>query len=211
LAHLRAEAGRARQSREQVDHLQQRARELDARTTPLAAPKRRAKTQQVAEEVIEGPVTIGDTVRVRGMDQRGEVVAIASTRGEAEVQLGALKLRVPLDDLERLSRRQARIADAHATTGGTISLPTLHERPTPEMQLDVRGWRVEEVQDAVDQYLNDAYLAGMPSVRILHGKGTGALRQAIRAQLARHPLVKAFESAPNAEGGDGISVVTLAV
>jgi DNA mismatch repair protein MutS2 len=145
------------------------------------------------------------------MDQRGEVVAIAGTRGEAEVQLGALKLRVSLDDLERLSRRQARAADAGAYTGRAISLPTLEERPAPEQQLDLRGWRVEEVHDALDQYLNDAYLAGMPSVRILHGKGTGALRQAVRAQLARHPLVKTFESAPNAQGGDGITVATLAV
>jgi DNA mismatch repair protein MutS2 len=57
--------------------------------------------------------------------------------------------------------------------------------------------------------LNDAYLAGMPFVRLLHGKGTGALRQAIRLDLAHHPLVKSFASAEPREGGDGVTVVNL--
>jgi DNA mismatch repair protein MutS2 len=145
------------------------------------------------------------------MDQRGEVVALAGARGEAEVQMGALKMRVPLDELERLSHRKSRAGESSPAQRRAISLPVLEERPTPDMQLDLRGWRVEEVIEAVDQYLNDAYLAGMPSVRILHGKGTGALRQAVREQLSHHPLVKSFTSAASAEGGDGITVATLAV
>ena len=77
------------------------------------------------------------------------------------------------------------------------------------MQLDVRGWRVDDMLPEVDQYLNDAYMAGMPFVRVLHGKGTGALRQALRQQLTHHPLVKSYASAPANEGGDGVTVVTL--
>jgi DNA mismatch repair protein MutS2 len=61
----------------------------------------------------------------------------------------------------------------------------------------------------VDRYLNDAYMAGMPFVRLLHGKGTGALRQAIRLELAHHPLVKSFASAEPSDGGDGVTVVNL--
>ena len=81
---------------------------------------------------------------------------------------------------------------------------------TPDLQLDLRGWRVEDALEEVDRYLNDAAMAGMPFVRMLHGKGTGALRQAIRQQLSHHPLVKSFASAAPNEGGDGITVVTLA-
>ena len=121
---------------------------------------------------------------------------MSEARGEAEVQLGALKARVPLSDLMRLSRRQARAEG----TPPALTLPSLADRPTPDMQLDLRGWRVEEVLPAVDRYLNDAYLSGMPFVRILHGKGTGALRQAVRDQLAHHPLVKAYTAAPDPEG-----------
>ena len=105
---------------------------------------------------------------------------------------------------------------SNATSAGAtdapalITLPTLAPAETPDLQLDLRGRRVEEVLPEVDSYLNDAYLAGMPFVRLLHGKGTGALRQAIRQQLTKHPLVRGFESASAKDGGDGVTVVTLA-
>jgi len=206
LARLRAQTGRDRMTREQLDEVRAQARGLEELTAPVPTARRRRAQPQPAEELLPGPVAVGDDVRVRSMNQRGEVVSLSEARGDAEVQLGALKVRVPLTDLERLSRRQARAGDAAAA----LSLPSLAERPTPDMQLDLRGWRVEEVLPAVDRYLNDAYLSGMPFVRILHGKGTGALRQAIREQLAHHPLVKTYTTAPHAEGGDGVTVATLA-
>jgi DNA mismatch repair protein MutS2 len=208
LARLRAAAGRPQLTREAQDELRGQARALEERIAAEPTPTRRRRSAQAqeTEERLPGPVVVGDTVRVRGMDQRGEVVSLSEARGEAEVQLGALKARVPLADLERISRRQARAEE----TRPALSLPPLEARPTPDMQLDLRGWRVEEVLPAVDRYLNDAYLSGMPSVRIVHGKGTGALRQAVRAQLAQHPLVKAYAAAPAPEGGDGVTVATLA-
>jgi DNA mismatch repair protein MutS2 len=68
---------------------------------------------------------------------------------------------------------------------------------------------VEAALDELDTYLNDAAMSGMSPVRILHGKGTGALRAAVREQLAHHPLVKSFTSAPPQEGGDGVTIVKL--
>jgi DNA mismatch repair protein MutS2 len=139
------------------------------------------------------------------MDSRGELLSLPDTRGEAEVQLGPLKMRVRAVDLERVSRREAR-----STSGNTmVSLPVLDLATAPETQLDFRGRRVEDVLPDVDRYLNDAYMAGMPFVRLLHGKGTGALRQAIRLELAHHPLVKSFASAEPSDGGDGVTVVNL--
>ncbi|HEX9058289.1 MAG TPA: endonuclease MutS2 [Ktedonobacterales bacterium] len=204
LARVRADVKRQGLSQEQLNELRAQARAVEERTTPIQSRRRKATVPAEAESILPGPLEIGDTVRVRSMEQRGELVGLNEARGEAEVQLGALKVRVPTTDLVRLSRRQARASGQSA-----ISLPPLTERPTPSMQLDLRGWHVEEASPAVDQYLNDAYLAGMPSVRVLHGKGTGALRQAIRDQLAHHPLVRSFESAPRAEGGDGVTVATL--
>jgi DNA mismatch repair protein MutS2 len=139
------------------------------------------------------------------MGQRGEVVSLANGRGEVEVQLGAMKLRVPEGQVERLSRRQVRAAEARL-----VALPSREPTLAPELQLDLRGWRVEDALEEVDRYLNNAALAGMPFVRILHGKGTGALRQAIRQQLSHHPLVKSQASADAKDGGDGITIVTLA-
>ena len=75
----------------------------------------------------------------------------------------------------------------------------------------MRGTRADEAVDRVDRYLNDAYLGSMPWVRIIHGKGTGALRQAIREVLASSPLVQRFEFAGARDGGDGATIVHLAV
>jgi DNA mismatch repair protein MutS2 len=90
-----------------------------------------------------------------------------------------------------------------------VVLPRYEDLPEVATQLDIRGWRVEQALEELDTYLNDAVMLGMSSVRIVHGKGTGALRAAIREQLAHHPLVKSFTSPPPQEGGDGVTIVNL--
>ena len=77
------------------------------------------------------------------------------------------------------------------------------------LQLDLRGARAEEALIELDRYLNDAALAGYDRVRVVHGKGTGALRAAVSEALARHPLVRAHEIAARNDGGEGATVVTL--
>ncbi len=198
---------RRKLNEEQLGNLRERTRRLEERMAvegpKMYRPHRTAAATEGAPVV--GPLEIGDTVLVRSMGQRGELVSLANGRGEVEVQLGAMKLRVPEGQVERLSRRQARVAETRS-----IVLPLREPTLAPELQLDLRGWRVEDALEEVDRYLNNAALAGMPFVRILHGKGTGALRQAIRQQLSHHPLVKSQASADAKDGGDGITVVTLA-
>jgi DNA mismatch repair protein MutS2 len=208
LARMRAEMPRQRVTPEKLSDLRARARALDERAAPLPQPVRppeEPEAAEPAEEVLAGPLQVGDTVRVRTMNSRGELLTLPDARGEVEVQLGPLKMRVRAREVERLSRRQARAE----SEGGVITLPALQPVATPDLQLDLRGQRVEEVLPQVDRYLNDAYLAGMPFVRILHGKGTGALRQAIREQLAHHALVRSYAPAEAKDGGEGITVVTL--
>jgi DNA mismatch repair protein MutS2 len=77
------------------------------------------------------------------------------------------------------------------------------------LELDLRGYRAAEVEAMLDQYLEEAYRAGMPFVRIIHGKGTGALRQVVRDVLAAHPAVAKHEVAPREQGGDGATVALL--
>jgi DNA mismatch repair protein MutS2 len=77
------------------------------------------------------------------------------------------------------------------------------------MELDLRGLRVEEIIPRLDKYLDDAFLAGLPFVRIVHGKGTGALRQAVRQELRSHPLVKSQRPGDDGEGGSGVTVAYL--
>lgn len=205
LARLRKQARNPNLSEERLASLRERARRLEGRTTPTQTPARRPVAAP-EDEREEGALTVGDTVYVRSMGQRGELLSAPDAKGEAEVQVGSLKLRVNVGDLDRLSKRQVRSNEAPPR----IATPTRSPEEAPELQLDLRGWRVEDALEEVEAYLDNAALAGLSFVRLLHGKGTGALRQAIRQQLARNPLVKSFASAAPNDGGDGVTIVTLA-
>jgi len=76
-------------------------------------------------------------------------------------------------------------------------------------EVHLRRLTVDEALLKLDKYLNDAFMAGLYQVRVIHGKGTGTLRQVIRKQLARHPLVKSYRPAEYGEGGAGVTIVTL--
>ncbi|HEY7126260.1 MAG TPA: endonuclease MutS2 [Ktedonobacterales bacterium] len=211
LDQMRVDMNRRRVDLEKVERMRARVSGMEGRLAPVPEPKRRAVQPAAEEAAVSGPLEVGDTVLVRSLNQRGELVSLPDSKGEVEVQLGLLKVRVLLENIERLSKRQARAEEPRTSRASLpgISLPDLGAREVPDMQLDLRGKRVEEVLERVDQYLHDAYMVGMPFVRLLHGKGTGALRQAIREQLAHHPLVRSFAPAAANDGGEGITVVTL--
>jgi DNA mismatch repair protein MutS2 len=77
------------------------------------------------------------------------------------------------------------------------------------MEMDMRGQRVDEGLDALDRYLEKAYLAGLPFVRIIHGKGTGRLRDSVRDALRNSPFIDRFESGGDKEGGEGVTVAHI--
>ena len=147
------------------------------------------------------PVGVGDAVWVAGLGATGEVIALEGD--EAEVQVGRFRVRARLDELEKVADER-RPAPA-------IQQPRITIRhPSPGLELSLRGWRVEEALERLERYLNDAYLAGLPFVRIVHGKGTGALRRAVREHLSGHPLVAEWRPGEEGEGGNGVTVVKLA-
>ena len=205
LGRVRAQLRRHGPGEEQLAELRASINRLEERSAPVA-PKRGIVRRQPHEGAEGGAPAVGDSVYVRSMDAHGELLATANASGNVEVRLGALKVRLPADNVARVSNRQARTEQATVA----ISLPSRPDVETPHLQLDLRGWRVEDGLEEVERYLHDAFMAGMPFVRILHGKGTGALRQAIRQQLARNPMVTSFQSAEARDGGEGITIVTLA-
>ena len=152
------------------------------------------------------PITPGAWVRVRRLGQVGRVVSLSGSG--AEIQVGAFKTRVRLADLEPATRAEAawREEEPVASTD-TVSRPT---GPMPPLEIQLLGWRAEQVGPELDRYLNDAYMAGLPFVRIVHGKGTGVLRQVVREHLTGHPLVRSFDLASAREGGEGVTVAALA-
>jgi len=78
-------------------------------------------------------------------------------------------------------------------------------------EIELRGQTVDEAMPTIEQYLDEAFRAGLPWTRIIHGKGTGTLRRQVRDLLAKHPLVKSYEQAPPQEGGEGVTIAHLAV
>ncbi len=179
------------------------AAEVQARLDALQA----REAQRTATALPAAPPSIGpgDLVTVRGLDQTGEALSAPDDRGEFEVQLGALRMRIKRDQVERV----AHAAAAPAPRPIAVSLPP---RPdSPGLELEVRGHRAEEAIPRLEEYLQSAYLAGLPFVRIIHGKGTGALRRVVREALASSPLVSDFEPADARAGGEGVTIAHLSV
>ena len=210
LSRVKVDISRVNLTRDRLNEDRQRINRLEEKLAPLPEPRKPAKKQEPQEERAEGPLHIGDTVRVLSFGQNAELIGLSADRSEAEVKMGAMRFRVSVENIERLSKRQAETQErAQQQQQPAIALPRYEDRPDVAMQLDMRGWRVEDALAELDSYLNDAALSGLAAVRIVHGKGTGALRQAVREQLAHHPLVKSYASAPPQEGGDGVTVVKI--
>ena len=213
LAKVKADVSRVNLTRERLGEARETVRGLEGNVTPIAAPtpRRQAKKAEAEPEKLDGPLQIGDTVRVLSFGQNAELLGLSADRSEAEVQMGAMRFRVSVDNIERISKRQAASEGkkGSAQNQPAITLPRYEDQPEVAMQLDMRGWRVEQALEELDSYLNDAVMSGMASVRIVHGKGTGALRAAVREQLAHNPLVKSYTSPPPNEGGDGVTIVKL--
>lgn len=152
------------------------------------------------------PLAIGDRARVLSLDQEGPVTALLGD--EVEVLVGNFKVKVARHDVERADS-QSGGPEPKRYAGQTVW--AFDERPPPPSQLDMRGWRAEQVVPELERYLNDAYLGGLPSVRIVHGKGTGVLRQVVRDYLLHSRLVERFETADAREGGDGATVAYIAL
>jgi DNA mismatch repair protein MutS2 len=119
----------------------------------------------------------------------------------ADVAAGPLRLRVPATSLRPAQATPEPPRSTRPVIAGSA--------PAVSLQLDLRGARAEEALEVLDRYLNDAAVAGVDRLRIVHGKGTGALRTAVREVLSRHPLVRGHEPAGAAEGGDGATIVRL--
>lgn len=212
LAKVRVDVSRANLTRERLGEARETVRNLQERTTPAAAPRRRTAKAETEPEKLDGPLQIGDAVRILSLGQNAELLGLSADRSEADVQVGALRFRTSVDNIERISKRQAASETrekGQAQNQPAITLPRYEDQPEVAPQLDIRGWRVEQALEELDSYLNDAVMSGIPSVRIVHGKGTGALRAAVREQLAHNPLVKSYTTPPPNEGGDGVTLVKL--
>ncbi|RME63719.1 MAG: endonuclease MutS2, partial [Caldilineae bacterium] len=160
-------------------------------------------------ERLAGPIEVGDRVFVPTLQASGDVLSIDYRNGaprEAEVQVGNFRLKLPVKRLELRSKAAAKPAPEPAQVRVQAKVT---QGKGPGMELDLRGERVEAGLQRLESYLDDAYLDNLPWVRIIHGKGTGAMRDAVRDLLRRHPLVSRYRPGEQGEGGDGVTVAYL--
>jgi DNA mismatch repair protein MutS2 len=169
----------------------------------------------------EKPIGIllpGDKVVLRNLGTEGIISSIDGD--DAEVQAGTLRLRVKVSELKRKTEEpqssdedQEKLKKAPRRKTASIIQPASARHTvlaaSPGMELDLRGQRAEDALDMLDRYLEKAYMAGLPFVRIIHGKGTGKLRQEVRSALKVHPQVASFEEGSPKEGGEGVTVAKL--
>ena len=192
----RSEIGSRQQMQAHRDEVREVQRALDSASwSPIEVE--RTPWQQTLKE--------GDRVYIRGIAQPVEVISPPDSQERIEVLLGTMRAKIPLYQLER----KADVDPTAASQG--VYLNSLSNRPSRRglnTEVDLRGLRVDEALSRVDEVLNDASLGGASSVRLIHGKGTWALRTAIREYLNGHPLVLAAEDGEGA-GGDGITVAEL--
>jgi len=178
-------------------------------TVDGAGPERKARR---AGEPPKG-LKLGDAVIVLSLDQKGYVLSEPDASGNVLVQVGIMKVAVPLLELAREEEGQqpkdAKRPQASGTRSGGRSAAMTKARDM-STELDLRGLMVDEALEKVDKYLDDAVMAGVPMVRIIHGKGTGALRKAVQDFLKSHRHVSAFRLGGMGEGGDGVTVAKLA-
>ena len=185
-------------------------REEAKAAAPLRAEARRLMRSAAAQAQAADPaLERGARVRVEGLGQSGVVEEV---RGERiVVRLGGKRVTVPRDDClpQPAGRAESRESRRPALPRGV----TLERRPHQDApaELHLRGQSVEDALELVDKYLDDAYLASLSPVRLVHGVGAGRLKRAIADFLSRHAHVEAYASAPPDQGGEGVTVVRLRV
>ncbi len=193
---LAAEWERLRTGERTRKSLEQSRRRV-AEAAERVAPSRAPEDEPSLADLVPGATVVADHLGLRG-----ELVAL--TGAMATVRSRHITLRVPL----RALRAVAGPASSPPLGRGGTSVPE-KSGVTPELHLI--GRTTDEARDLVEHYLDDAFVAGLPTVRLVHGKGTGALRRTVRDLLTAHPLVESFREGEPSEGGAGATVAALRV
>ncbi len=159
---------------------------------------------QPRKALAEPPKTLrpGDEVEIVHLGTRGAVLSAPDAKGEVQLQAGIMKLKAHISQLRLIDEKKAKkVSSVHVETGAATR--------TMSLSCDVRGLALDEALTEVDRYLDEAVLAGLSEVTIVHGKGTGILREGISRHLKNHTHVRSFRKGVYGEGEDGVTVVSL--
>jgi DNA mismatch repair protein MutS2 len=211
LENLRSELRKIKQEFSRTRQTKEDLKEAEKQIESLGKSMRDSLPVEDEEKPIHS-YKVGDAVFLRTISAEGVIQSL--DQDHAEVQVGRLRVRAALNELlpageESLPKRKKETRSGRASRDRrSISTPIVD---SPPLELHIRGWTIEDALEALDRRLDAAFLAGMPYLRVVHGKGTGRLRRAVRQALQSSPYVASFESGQPAEGGEGVTVVHLNV
>jgi len=153
---------------------------------------------------------VGEQVRLPNLNQTGEVLTLPDTDGKLTIRLGLMKMTVSLTDIESLDGKKPELPQKQQKSASVTSSKTpASQAPTVRTQqntLDIRGYRVAQAESQLENAIRSQ---SSGALWVIHGKGTGKLRQGVQAFLKQHPQVERFETAPQNEGGNGVTVAYL--
>jgi len=201
---LKSQLKKASQPLQAIRAIEEKMEKIEEK---VEAPVERRKTEDGGRSSVDGPssIKLGEKVTVSTLNAEGVVTALGES--DAEVQIGTIRVRAKMSDLVK-----KQTVDDRPQTEKVQKPSSTVNRPSsisPGMEVDLRGLMAEDALDKMERYLEQAYLSGLPWVRIIHGKGTGKLRQAVRDALKSHAYVKSFEEGGHTEGGEGVTVAKM--
>jgi len=177
----------------------QKLKEADGKYRNTIKPVQNANPAKADE------LKIGSRVKIVTLDQNGEVLSFPDAKGDLMVQIGMLKANVNASDLMLIDSGESKKKEKHSRFG------TLYKQKaqTISMSINVQGQNLDNAVMDVDKYLDDAFIAGLQKVTIIHGRGEGILREGLQDMFKKHKHVKTFYRGHYNEGGDGVTVVEL--
>jgi len=197
---------------EKLHTVEERARRQQQRKEKRGeAPKEDTKQESKEERRSADPIMVGEKVRIKDNGMVGEVSKVSGK--SVTIIVGALNTKIPIDRVERISSNEYRskVKDLGIENRPTqVRDPEIERRKlTFRPEIDVRGQRVEEALESVMKFVDDAIMLGFPTVRIIHGKGTGALRVELQKFLRATPGVSSVKDEHIQQGGTGVTIVTF--
>ncbi len=192
-----------------IDSLGERNRRFDETKKRLKEAEDKF-AERMVRRVNQSPVNVdklkvGDKVRVLTLDQAGEILSLPDSKGDLVVKIGIMKVNINVDDLMFLENDIKKEDKAKGRYGSLYK----SKAQSISVSVNVQGENLDDAVMDVDKYLDDAFMAGLKEVTVIHGRGEGILKEGLRKLFRRHKHVASYRKGGYNEGGDGVTIVTL--
>ena len=179
-------------------------RQAESALKPADAPK--VETIQTGKMPDPEDLKIGMRVKYTKLDQTGDVESLPDSRGNFKIRLGSIRMTVNVKDVVIAESEPQGNKEKKKAKYGNMSFG---KAKTVSTEINLIGMNLDDATDRMNKYIDDAFLAGLKTVNIIHGRGSGILRKGLRAELRRNKHVESYKSAPYDQGGEGNTIVTL--